>query len=94
MSTENAFNPFKIAFREEGQFVVAYFSSMRMYDGSMDPIEIARVRLSALRQTAGLFDDFQALVRKVVTQLCVDLGLPQPNWYTQRAPEDERTGEA
>jgi hypothetical protein len=92
--TDENLAPFKIAFRSEGIFVVAYFSSLRMYDGSMDPIEVARIRKSALEQTEGLFEDFQALVRKVVTQMCLDLGLPAPDWKTQRAPEDERTGEA
>jgi hypothetical protein len=93
VSDENL-QPFKIAIRDEGIFVVAYFSSLRMYDGTMDPIEVGRVRKSALQQTEGLFDDFQALVRKAISQMCIDLGLPAPNWQTVRAPEDERTGRA
>jgi hypothetical protein len=84
---------FKIAFRSEGAFVVAYFAARRMYDGSMDPIEIARIRRAALDQVDGLFDEFQAVVRKVVSQMCVDLGMPRPTWTTLRAPADERTGE-
>jgi hypothetical protein len=86
--------PFKIAFRSEGTFVVAYFSSLRMYDGSMEPIEVARIRKSVLTKTEGLFEDFQAVVRKAISQMCVDKGLPRPDWKTQRAPEDEKTGQA
>jgi hypothetical protein len=92
--TDKQLQAFKIAIRDEGVFVVAYFSSLRMYDGTMAPIEVARIRKSALQQTEGLFEDFQVVVRKAITQMCVDLGLPRPDWQTLRAPEDERTGRA
>lgn len=94
MSDEKKLAPFKIAFRTEGEFVVAYFASLRMYDGSMDPIEIGRIRKSALNQTEGLFEDFQGVMRKAIGQMCIDMGFEPPAWEVLRAPEDEKTGRA
>lgn len=90
MSTERA--PFRIAFREEGEFVNAYYALPGTMDGAL---LIASVKVGALRQTPGAFEDYQALVRKIVAQLCREAGVPiTDEWTTGPAPTHERTGRA
>ena len=82
---------FRIAFRKEGEFVNAYLAQPHTMD---DAIFIASVKTTALSQTPGAFEDYQALIQKIVGEGMRAMGVTHDGWIAGPAPENERTGNA
>lgn len=80
--------PFRIAFRSEGSDVNAYFALGDTMEGA---VLIASIRRGALNAAPGAFEDYQALMRKIVNAISGDLFV---EFQTIPAPENERTGNA
>lgn len=80
--------PFRIAFRSEGDVVNAYFALGETMEGAL---LIASIKRGALNNTPGAFEDFQALMRKIVNTV-TDGAFDA--FATIPAPENERTGNA
>lgn len=92
MSDEKLVEPFRVAFRAEGEFVNAYFAAP---DTMEDAILLASVRESALDNTPGAFKEYQALVQGIVATQVRNLGLGEYAGYrTRPAPPHERSAES
>jgi hypothetical protein len=83
--------PFRLAYRKEGEFVNAYYAEPGTMEGA---ILLGSMRVSILDSTPGLFDDFQACMRKALEQACRNVGFDMGPWQVFHAPEHERTGDA
>lgn len=80
---------FRVAFREEGEWVNAYFASPETMEGAVLMASIRRTVLDADRPRA--FDTFHALLRQSMTQMCVGIGAPPSSWKVNQAPDHEKT---
>jgi hypothetical protein len=83
--------PFRIAFREEGEFVNAYLATMTTMDGA---ILLGSLR-SAILEHGDAFEEYKAMMRKFAGILCVHtFGVEPSEFIEERAPEHERAGKA
>jgi hypothetical protein len=83
--------PFRIAFREDGQFWRAYF--VRNVDSMQDAIELASVRINIVRGEPELQEAFKTFAKRLMNKAVVAVFGPDAKvtmWDEQAAPEDER----
>lgn len=93
MTTARPF--FKIAIRDEGDFVVAYYAQPRMYaDPEHPPLILATFRKTALEHVPGLVTDWQKLLQRAMEGVLKALGIEADGWKTTAGLPDERTGKA
>lgn len=84
----DSIKPFRLAFREEGEFVAVYFAAP---DTMVGALPLGSIRTSVLR--SGLFEDYKAMMRKFATIACEDvLGVKPSEFIEEAAPEHERAG--
>jgi hypothetical protein len=82
--------PFRIAFREEGEFCNVYLAKLDSMDNA---ILLGSMRLTVLR--VGVFEDYKALMQKWASAAIEDvLGVTPHEFIEERAPEHERSGKA
>ena len=82
--------PFRLAFREEGDFCNCYLAQLGSMKGS---ILLGSIRLSVLRE--GIFEDFKQFMQKWATLAIEDvLGATPHEFIEEKAPEHERSGKA
>lgn len=84
--------PFRLAFREEGDFVNCY---MAFIDSMKDAILLASVRAKVLRADPEMFGEYQELMKRWATAACNDMfGAGPTEFIVEVAPEHERSGRA
>lgn len=82
--------PFRIAIRAEGNMVNAYLAAP---DTMAEATPIGSIVRSACDADRALFEDFKALMQKVVAAACHSaLGVVPADFETSPAPEHERSG--
>jgi hypothetical protein len=78
--------PFRVAFREEGEFVNAYLADANTMVGA--------ILLGSLRSQIahrGLFEPWKALMKKTVLDMVAEMGVEIERMEEQPAPEHEKT---
>lgn len=84
--------PFRIAFRSEGDFVNCYYAAPDTMEGAM---LLSSFRTSTLRQTQGAFAKWRELMQQIMNAACLGaLGAEPVGFETRAAPEHERSGSA
>lgn len=83
--------PLRLALRVEGNWWVAYIATTENMEGA---IELARIRLGALKDVAGGTDRWKSLMVDILGTQLKGIGLPPISWDEHAAPESERSGKA
>lgn len=85
---------FRIAIRDEGEFVNGYFAGLDSMDGALLLLSIRRASMS---KTPGAFEAFQALLELMMSEaITAKLGIPPDgiSYDVEPAPEHEKAGHA
>lgn len=81
--------PYRLAFRTEGEFVNVYFAPPTTMDGA---ILVSSIKKRMLTEDPELWEDWRTCMRLAFERLHERLGLPlQVSWEEHPAPEHERT---
>jgi len=89
---EPTIEPFRLAFRAEGEFVNCYYAAP---DTMTNAMLLGSMRGSTLEKTPGVFQKWQALMQEILAAACVGaLGEAPVGFETRTAPEHERSGRA
>ena len=83
--------PIRLAMRVEGDWWVAYAASS---ENMNDALEMARIRMGAVKSTPDAADRFKSLMMSIMAQMLTDIGATIAEWHEQPAPESERSGQA
>jgi hypothetical protein len=82
----------RLALRQEGHFYNAYLALYDTMDGAK---LLGSVIMGAAHKDPQVRADFQTLMQRVLEGAIKDVtGKPPEEWFTQPAPESERSGNA
>ena len=81
--------PFRIAMRDEGEWIRVYFADPHTMEGSVEILAIRKTFLDV--DHPALRDRLLELVQEGLAKICEDEGLGRPSdWIRQKAPGHER----
>lgn len=83
--------PFRIAIRAEGTFVNAYIADA---ETMRDAILVASMMRVPMEKDPALFEEWKALLVRMVALACEENGWGVAEFFEERAPEHERAGRA